>query len=277
MLHLKGCRQGDMTDTIWQRAIEDFRGALQRRHLATTLATQDIKQRYNRSRIGAFWLSINMLVLVGALGFVFGTLFRTPMQEFLPFLTAGMIVWGFILSCLTEGCTAFIASEGIILQVRMPLTTHILRTVERNLFILAHNILILPLVMLAVGASFHWTTILAVPGIILLSLNLLWMVMVLAIVCTRFRDMTQIIQNFLQVSFYLTPIVWMPKALPTGAPSRLLELNPFLHLIAIVRDPLLGNPLSGRSWIFCLGLLFIGTIAAAGMFGAFRRRIAYWL
>ncbi|TGQ66901.1 MAG: ABC transporter permease [Mesorhizobium sp.] len=258
-------------------AFADINAALQKHHLATTFSWQDVAQRYRRSRVGAFWLTINMGVMIGALGFVFGTLFRTPMQEYLPYICVSLIFWGFIASAISEGCTTFVGAEGIILQVRMPLFTHVLRTLYRNAIILGHNILIYPLVLLAVGRMPTWQVFLAVPGFLVLSLNLLWIMLILAVLCARYRDMTQVMQNLLQVMMYLTPIMWMPRTLPEGISQRLLDLNPFYHLISVVRDPLLGELPFATSWIACIVFAVAGWTVALLLFGRYRHRIPYWL
>ncbi|WP_245511816.1 MULTISPECIES: ABC transporter permease [unclassified Mesorhizobium] len=260
-----------------QNALRDIAEALEKHHLATTFAWQDIAQRYRRSRVGAFWLTINMGVLIGALGVVFGTLFRTPMQEYLPFICSGMIAWGFISSCLNEGCTSFISAEGIILQVRMPLFTHVLRTMLRNAIIFAHNLLIFPVLIVLVGAPVSAAIPLAVPGFLLVVLNLLWMMLILGLVCARYRDLTQVLQNLLQVLFYVTPIMWQPKTLPEGASRYLFDLNPFYHLMTIVREPLLGQEPAALSWGVALVMSALGWIFAIWFFDRYRRRVPYWL
>ena len=243
-------------------AFADISAALEKHHLATTFSWQDVAQRYRRSRVGVFWLTINMGVLIGALGFLFGTLFRTPLEEFLPYICVSLIFWGFIATSINEGCIAFVGAEGIILQVRMPLFTHVLRTLYRNAIILGHNILIYPLVLLAVGRMPTWHVLLALPGFVILSLNLLWIMLILAVLCARYRDMTQVMQNLLQVIMYLTPVMWMPQTLPEGFSRRLVELNPFYHLISVVRDPLLGELPSATSWMACVVFAVVGWTVA---------------
>ncbi len=257
--------------------LSDIFASLQKHYLATTFSWQDVAQRYRRSRMGAFWLTINMGVLIGALGLVFGTLFRTPMHEFLPYICVSLIFWGFISTSISEGCTTFIVSEGIILQVRMPLFIHVLRTLYRNVIILGHNLLIYPLVLLAVGREPSWHILLAVPGFLLVAMNVLWIMLILGVLCTRYRDMTQVMQNLLQVVFYLTPLMWMPQTLPEGASRYLLDLNPFYHLVSVVRSPLLGEFPTATNWAACLGLAVVGWTIAVFFFGRYRHRVPYWL
>ncbi|TPN51556.1 ABC transporter permease [Mesorhizobium sp. B1-1-7] len=261
----------------FSEALADVAAAVDSHHLATTFSWQDVAQRYRRSRIGAFWLTINMGVLISVLGLIFGTLFRAPTRDFLPYICASIIFWGFISSSISEGCTAFISAEGIILQVRMPLFIHVLRTLYRNAIILGHNIVIYPFVLFAVGRVPTWHLLMAAPGFFLVVLNLLWIMLVLGVVCARYRDMTQVMQNLLQVVMYATPIVWMPQTLPEGASQLLLKLNPFYHLVTIVRAPLLGEFPSATNWVVCVALAIVGWVIAMFFFGRYRHRIPYWL
>ncbi len=199
---------------------------------------------------------------IGALGLIFGTLFQSEMREFLPYLCAGIITWGFISTAIGEGCTTFTSSEGIILQVRMPLFTHILRTIWRNIIIFAHNIVIFPILFVILGRMLNLNVLWAFPGFLVICVNLAWITLILAVLCARFRDMTQVVANVLQVMFYATPIMWMVKILPDHVSRAFIEWNPFFHLIELVRAPLLGTAPTMLDWGFTIALAIVGwTIA----------------
>src|SRR5690606_16082622 len=166
--------------------------------LVGMLGWQDVRQRYRRSSLGPFWLTVSMAVMIGTIGVVFGQIFNSPMTEFLPFLAAGIIFWGFISSVINEGCTSFIAAEGIIKQLPIPLFVHVLRMVWRNILILAHNIVIFPLTLLAVGKPLSWQAFISIPGFLLVVINLTWIALILSTLCTRYRDLPQMIGNLLQ-------------------------------------------------------------------------------
>lgn len=258
-------------------AVRDIGEALSKYRLALIFGWQDVAQRYRRSRVGAFWLTLNMAVFIGALGLIFGTLFETDMRDFLPHLCAGIIMWGFISTSLSEGCTAFSSSDGIILQVKMPLFTHIMRALWRNIIILFHNIVIFPVLILILGRGINYNIFLAVPGLVLVCINLAWMMLMLGVLCARFRDMTQVVANVLQIMLYATPIMWMVKTLPDHVPQALIFWNPFYHFIQLVRAPLFGEPPTWLSWCVVAGMAFIGWAAAIAFFGRYKSRVAYWL
>lgn len=258
-------------------AVQDTWAALANFRLAAILGWQDVAQRYRRSRIGAFWLTVNMGVMIGALGLVFGTIFRSPMSEFLPFICIGLILWSYFAQTINESCLSFISSSDTILQLPIPFFTYILKTWWKNTIIFAHNFVIFPIVMLLFGRFVDWHALIAIPGFVLASINLLWMGLLLAILCARYRDLTQIVQNIMQVGLYVTPIMWMPKLLPERASKSLLDWNPFYHLISNIREPLLGGMPTLLNWGVALGLAIVGWSVTLVFFNRYRRRIAYWL
>src|SRR5260370_13585814 len=109
----------------------------------------------------------------------------------------------------------------------------------------------------------------------LIVVNPLWIVLLVGILCTRYRDLPQIITNALQVAFYVTPIIWAPTLLPGG--SLLLDLNPFYHLIEIVRALLLGNCPWPENWLASALMSVFGWALTLIFFNRYRGRIAYWL
>src|SRR5260370_41002866 len=84
------------------------------------LALQDIKLRYRGSVLGPFWLTISTLVMVVAMGVIYGRLFHVETSSYLPYLALGLIVWGPFSSMITEGCGTFLREQTCIQQVPVP-------------------------------------------------------------------------------------------------------------------------------------------------------------
>lgn len=257
--------------------VDDLVSTLKSFHVVRVMGGQDIRQRYKRSRLGPFWITISMAVMITTMGLVFANLFKTPLHDFLPYLTLGLIIWGFLSGCITEGCDALISAEGIIKQLPVPLHVHVLRVVWKNFIIFMHNIVIFPLVLFAVSKGINWHVLLVIPGFILLALNISWLLMVMSLICARFRDMTQIILSIMQVIFYLTPVIWMPKLLTHKIGVMLLNFNPFYHLMEVVRAPLLGEvPSVTTYWIVAI-MAVAGIAFSTLMTSKFKYRVPYWV
>jgi lipopolysaccharide transport system permease protein len=208
---------------------------------------------------------------------IFGKILNIPYAQFLPYLSIGMISWGFVSTTITEGCQSFIIGEPVIKQMPLPFFIYILRIIWRNLTILSHTIVILPFTLALLPTPFSYISFLAIPGLLLVIVNLAWILLILAIVCARFRDLPQIITNLFQVIFYITPIMWMPSQIPDNSYLSLIFYNPFYHLIEVIRAPLLGNYPSTFSWWFCIISAIMGSFLGMIALGFYKKRIIYWL
>ena len=267
--------RGGLTSEQLHRANQDIVQGLRSWTLWETLGLQDIRQRYRRSVIGPFWITISMGIMVGALGLLYGTIFQQPLDVYLPYLTAGFVVWGLVSLLILEGTNVFIEAEGLIRQLPTPYSVHVYRVVWRNALVFAHNIWIFVIVMLWLGKNPGWVALWAVPGVAILLLNGVWMGIFFGLLSARFRDIPQIVASVVQVIFFLTPIIWMPKMMPDR--SWMLDLNPFYHLVAIVRQPLLGEVPSLENWIVVLGITIVGSSLTLLFYTIYRWRIAYWV
>src|SRR5262249_59346507 len=91
------------------------------------LGVQDVRLRFRRSVLGVGWIFINLAVVLLAIGAVYGKLLGQDMAGFLPFLTIGLVAWGYLTSSIVEGGNAFIASAGDIQPIRVPRSGFLLR------------------------------------------------------------------------------------------------------------------------------------------------------
>ena len=241
----------------------------------TALALQDIKLRYRGSMLGPFWLTISTVVMIGAMGAIYSSLFHMDVATYLPYLTIGLVIWQFISTVITEGCETFLRAESVIQQISIPFSIHAYRSVCRNLLVLAHSCVIIPIVLAIVGQSIDWRVVEAVAGLALLAINAFWVSVLLGMVSARFRDVPPIVGNFLQVTFFLTPVFWPLDAVGSWKP--ILALNPLFAAIDVIRAPLLGTSAVASSWPIVSAVTVLGCAVSFALFARFRTRIAYWI
>ena len=226
------------------------------------IGVQDIRMRYRRSFLGIGWVFVNLLVMTFSIGFVYSKLFGQHVQEFIPFLTIGLIIWNHIVSGVLEGGNAFIVSEGYIKQIGLPNYVYIFRfftSIAINLLVsLPCYFVIAFFYSVPISIGVLW----CVPGLLLLSLNTLFMISIFAHVNARFRDITHIAGVVLQVLFFLTPIMWPFEMLKAHRMDWIAMINPLFHLVEIVRRPLLQSLAAAPAsyciivvWLFGLGLV----------------------
>lgn len=237
----------------------------------------DIKQRYRRSALGPLWITISMLIQIIVIGVVFGSLFNIELGNYFPYVALGIIFWSYISSTLNESCFSFIGVEHLIKQLPLPYGAHVLRVVWRNTIILFHNLLIIPFVWLYFGKEFSIQNLWVIFSLLLLIANLTWLGILIGMICTRFRDVAQIIASLLLVAFNLTPVMWLPKSLPAIYKTYLIDFNPLYYFLDLVRSPMLNDELNRLSVEVSIVTSIFGWIITMLVFQKFKKNIPYWL
>ncbi|AOK66853.1 ABC transporter permease [Burkholderia multivorans] len=256
-------------------SLADLKKSITAWRLWTLLGWLEIRQRYARSRLGPFWLTISMGVMITSLGVVYGTLFGQKINEYLPFLAASIVLWGLFSTTIVEGSVAYISSAPYIRQMATPKLIYILQVVWRNLIVLAHNFVIV-VALLAIFGVKRWDTLpVFIPALAVYVLNAMWAAMMVGLLSARFRDLPQIVSALLQVAFYVTPIIFRPDALNRF--SFIVEWNPLAYLIDLVRGPLIGQMPSELTWAVTVGMAAVGWPLALLMTGRYLKRIPYWV
>lgn len=259
----------------FRRAVDDIREGVKSTHIWPLLGWLEIKQRYRRSVLGPFWLTLSTGGLVLGMGPLYGRLFNQDISSYFQFLAVSFVVWQFVAGLITDSCQAFIDAEGYIKQIKLPLSVHVLRVVWKNLIIFAHNFIIVVLVMLYLQPPIGWHYLLAPLGVLILAINGVWLGLLLGLFCARFRDIPPIITSLIQVALFLTPIMWKPEML--GRHQWTVNLNPLYHYLEVVRAPLLGAVPTVTTWVAIFAMTIGGYVVTLAFFARFRARVAYWV
>lgn len=272
----KSSPKSALSKEMISRAIRDFRVGLESWRIWWLLGIGDIRQRYARSRLGQFWITLSMAIFVFAIGSVYSLLFHQPIRQFLPYVAANFVVWTLISGLVIDSCTTFIQADSFLRQGPLPKTVFVMRIIVRNLVVFSHNFIIVPIVFIVMGQGASGTLLLVPLGLMLVLLAGFFTGLLLGILCARFRDLPQIVQNLVQVAFFITPIVW-PADSVRGRAGFIVDLNPFAAFLQLVSEPLLGNfpPLS--TYLMAFGSIAILAALSIPLFVRFRARIVYWL
>jgi ABC-type polysaccharide/polyol phosphate export permease len=261
---------------LFMLGIADLLRGIDNWRLSHLMGLGEIRQRYARSRIGQFWLTISTGLVVAALGLVWSTLWKVPVADLLPFVAVSLVVWTMISGTLTDAATVFVSTGPIFLNQGMSFSTAIYALVYRHLLIFAHNLPIIVIAMLLFSVPAGPVCLVALPGFGSLVLALIWTSYLIAIACVRFRDLTHVVQNGIMIAFFITPVLWKPDQVPPDS-HYLVSLNPLAALLAVVRDPLLGQLPTALDWATAAVFSIGGFVIALPMIGYCQRRIIYWI
>lgn len=256
-------------------AAHDWGAALRRAPVWWHLSLMDVRLKYRRTLLGPLWITAGTGMMVLSLGLVFSRLFGQDPTSFLPYLASGVIAWNFIANTLGDGCLAFVGEGETYKSVALPYSYAVMRVVARNWWIFLHNGLIL--IAVALAFDLHWLVGLPelIAGVALVSVNLVWATILLAMATARFRDVQQFVGIGLNIAFLITPVFW-DKAGMAGA-EWIYQWNIFSYMVDAIREPVLRGHLPD-------GPLAVLSLTAAGglcvsflIFSRLRPRIVYWL
>ncbi|MGH6940918.1 ABC transporter permease [Hypericibacter sp.] len=264
----------------WSRAafataFEDIRDGVAGWRISALMGWSELRRRYHRSLLGPFWITLSMAIFILLVGGVFSQLSSTTLRSFMPYVATGYVTWLLLASFVSDGCSVFIAATRFLRQMRLPKSTFVLAMVWRDLMVFAHNLPVVLIILALCGVRPTLWTLMLIPAVMATAAAGTILGLVLGMVASRFRDLIPIVTSLLQLTFFLTPVLYEPGHL--GQAGTLLYLNPATHFIGIMRSGFLGEAPSLLSWLAVLGMLAAGAVVSFLLFVRFRARITYWV
>lgn len=259
------------------RSIEtwDLVHGLREWRLWAFLGLQDIRQRYRRSLLGPFWLTLGLGATVIGIGLLYSQILKSPANQYVPFIAISLLVWNMLSACVNESTTMLTGAQGVITSIQVPYTSFALRLIMRNLIVAAHSLIVVVIAFVWYRFPVSPTIIAAIPGLILFCLNMYWITLGLGLLCARYRDVAQMVIYTLGLVFFLTPVIWLPGTIRAGNPFILY--NPLAQLLNLIRDPVYSHTIPFYSFFYCFWMMIIGGAITVAYFYKVRRRVAYWV
>jgi lipopolysaccharide transport system permease protein len=238
----------------------------QYRDLLLLLVRRDFISFYKQTILGPLWFFIQPLFTTIIYTFIFGSLANISTDE-LPqplFYLAGITAWNYFSDCLTKTSTVFTANASLFGKVYFPRLIVPLSIVLSNLIRFGVQMLLF-FIMMAVywarGASFHPNAWLILFPVLLLLMAMLGLGlgMIISAMTTKYRDLSFLIAFGIQLSMYLTTVIYPLSTVKAKYPHYLwvVEYNPMTSIIETFRYGFLGK---GTFTILSLGITTAITI-----------------
>ena len=253
--------------------LSDLASSIRQRRLWSYLARREIRQQYDRTLIGVFWVPLNVLIHVGVLGLLFSLI--NDQRDFVPYFACSFAIWTVFARGLGEASTLWQVSGRYLLHIPTPLSLFVIKSVWKMTLIFALSGPVGLLIAVLAGDN-PWPMILLLPLTMLLFLaNLAWIITLVSIVCARLPDIGKFMPNLVFMLYLTTPILWTTHRL--GRHQWIADYNPIYHMIQIVREPMLGHAPSLDSVLIAGIMAIVGLTVAAFALAKARRRIPLWL
>lgn len=259
-----------------QIGIRDLRDGVVSAPLAFSLAWRELQTRYSRTTLGPLWITLAQAAWISGIALVFSQVFHQEIGAFIYFLAAGVPVWTFIATIMTDAPTVFVASRGILEQFSAPWTVQVWKRVMVSAWVLLQHMSIWAVALILVGPPLSTTMLWAIPGLVILLATAWGLMLLLGVLGARYRDLQPALALGVNFMFVLTPVFWNPQLLGSGRPM-ITHLNPFYHFLEIVRGPLLSHQVAEESWVFCVVVMIGVIVAGCVAFTQARRTLFNWL
>lgn len=259
-----------------QIGLRDLRDGVLSTPLAFSLALRELQTRYSRTTLGPLWITLAQAAWICGIGVVFSQVFRQEFSSLIYFLAAGVPVWTFMATVLTEAPNAFVSSRGILEQFGAAWTVQVWKRVMVSVWVFLQHMTIWVVALIFFGPPVNTGMLMALPGLAILFTTAWGAMLLFGVLGARYRDLQPALTLGMSFMFVLTPVFWDPQLLGEGRPM-ITHLNPLYHFLEIVRAPLLSREVAMETWIFCSVAMVLVVVLGCVTFARSRRNLFNWL
>lgn len=248
------------------QALADLAG---HRELLVTLIERQVRLRAKRSFMGVLWPLVAPLFLFALYRFVFGTVFRAPVDDYGIYLFAGLLPWTFLLQAVHDSLQSI--SFELDLVRRAPFPHHLL-PLSRVIVMAVPFLVVLGTfsLYLAVGTD-RGLDLAVLPALALPLASLLLLVGALSVVLSLLdvfnRDLRYLLHNLFTVWFFLVPIVYHQRMVSERV-RAITAIDPMRWIIEQFRDVLYHGHIpdlrAPALTLLACAMLFAGALVAFG-------------
>ena len=233
-----------------------FKNLYQYRELLKSNIKKEIRGKYKGSFLGVLWSFVNPLLMALVYAIVFPFILRSGPEHYVTYIVIGILPWNFFTTVISQGTFTVLGNAGIIKKVYFPREILPISVATSGLinFIISLPIILIFLLCSGIGVSY---TIIFLPLVILAQYILsLGIIFITSAINVYIRDAEYIINFFVTMLFYATPILYSSELF--GNKAWILSLNPMTTIINSYRDILYSGTLPNFLRLFIvLGVSFL--------------------
>ena len=205
------------------------------RQLLKSNVRKEIRGKYKGSFLGVLWSFVNPLLMTLVYAIVFPFILRSGEPHYTTFIVCAILPWNFFVTSISQGTNCVLVQGNIIKKVYFPrliLPLSVVISTAIN-FLISCIIICIFLFFSGIGFSLN---ILYLPLIIITQFVLtLGIVLITSSIDVYIRDLEYIVNFFVSLLFYGTPILYSATLFPESF-RWILRLNPLATIIESYRN-----------------------------------------
>lgn len=258
-----------------KESINDFKEGIRAIPTCSHIAWNEIKVRYRGSTLGPFWISLSTIIQLVILGILYPRVFGVSNEQYIPWLIVSIVVWQVISVYIADACSTLQTGRNIYLNQRVPYSFFFFKQMISSLIVFAHQFPLILVASIFFDINIHPLNLLQFLFGLFITLYFCFTLgVVISIISAKYKDVSQIIANFLNILFLITPIIWIPDLMKNV--GNIIYFNPFYYFLEFMRAPLLNRIISQEMWFVGFYILFIQSLLSLYALAFARKRIALW-
>lgn len=234
------------------------------RQLLKSNVRKEIRGKYKGSFLGVLWSFVNPLLATLVYALVFPFLLKGSQPHYVTFIVVAILPWNWFTTVMALGTTTVMGNGDIIKKVYfprqiLPISVNVSGMIN---FLISCLIIALFLIFSGIGFSQY---IIFLPFIIIIQFFILQgIIFITSSINVYIRDLEYIVNFFVQLLFYGTPVLYSIDMFPKKI-QTILHLNPMATIIESYRDIFFYKQCPN---LLNLGIVFIFAVLLF-MFGYF--------
>jgi len=244
----------ESSKTVWSKRL-----------LIKQLIEQEVSARYKESVLGLLWAVVNPLLTLLVYAFVFLVIFRPRVIDdssdslgYVLNLYCGIIFFGVFSEVVSRAPSLIVSRPSLVKKVIFPVEVlPVVAFGTSAVFAVIGAVLLLIAVFLSNGvvSGTLWLLPFVLLPLYFFTVGLGW---VLSSLGAYLRDTQHFTRAFIQLFFFLTPVVWTMDLLPNESLRLLVLVNPVAVVIESARDVVIDGQFPSWAW---LGIAFVESMA----------------
>ncbi len=239
-----------------------FKNLYQYRELLKSNIKKEIRGKYKGSFLGVLWSFVNPLLMTLVYAIVFPFILRSGPDHYVTYIVLGILPWNFFTTVISQGTFTILGNAGIIKKVYFPREILPISVATSGLINFVITIPIMIIFLLCSGIGLSWYILLLPIVIICEYILLLGIIFITCAIDVYIRDAEYIINFFVTMLFYATPILYSTDLF--GDKAWILNLNPMTTIVNSYRAlmyektmfniPLLSIVFTGSVLLLLIGI-----------------------
>lgn len=252
----------------------------ERRAAFKQLLLKSFRVRYRNMALGVLWSIISPLVMLGVLAFVFTYVYpSTDTKVHFPvFLLIGLVHFNAFGRLIPAATISIIEHSSILKKVAFPRIIVPLAVLTAQLIDVAILLALLLVFTLIFGVPLTWHFVFVILALLVEVIFATGVGLTCAALNVYYRDMLYIVESWLTVFFWLTPVFYSLETMHARLPRFIYDLylcNPLAGCIETSRRAILHQALPERdAAIAAVAVSFIALAVGVTVFERLQRRFA---